>query len=229
MRVLLVEDDREIADLLERASRRVGWATDVAGTAASALEAAAHAEYDVVVLDLGLPDTDGLEVCRQLRREGRAVPILVLTARGGLTDRITGLDAGADDYLTKPFAVGELMARLRALVRRPAAVRSPMLQVADVQLDPATRRVVRADREIELTAREFALLEFLMRNEGEVLSRARILDNVWDDNFDPVGNAVDVLVGRVRRKLDPSGELPLIHTVRGAGYQLSSREPADGS
>jgi len=225
MRILVVEDDPEIADLLCRAVRRVGWAPDLAQTARAALEAIRIVEYDLVVLDLGLPDGDGLEVCRRARAAGRRVPVLMLTARGSLPDRVEGLDAGADDYLTKPFAVDELMARLRALARRPQSVLAPVLAVDDLELDSAARRARRGSRELRLTSREFALLEYLMRETGLVLSRGRILEHVWDDNFDPVGNAVDVLVGRVRRKVDGAGARPLIHTVRGVGYVLTADPP----
>jgi DNA-binding response OmpR family regulator len=225
MRLLIVEDDPEIADLLARTLRRVGWASDRAQTVRGALEAIAITEYDLVILDLGLPDGDGLEVCRRARAAGRRVPVLMLTARGSLPDRVEGLDAGADDYLTKPFAVDELMARLRALARRPQSVLAPVLAVDDLELDSAARRARRGSRELRLTGREFALLEYLMRETGRVLSRGRILEHVWDDNFDPVGNAVDVLVGRVRRKVDGAGARPLIHTVRGVGYVLTADPP----
>ena len=225
MRVLIVEDDAEIADLLTRAIRRAGWASDTAATGGTALGALAITDYDLVILDLGLPDADGLEVCRRARAAGRRVPVLMLTARGSLPDRVEGLDAGADDYLTKPFAVDELMARLRALARRPQSVLTPVLVVDDLELDSAARRARRGRRELGLTSREFALLEYFMRETGRVLSRGRILEHVWDDNFDPVGNAVDVLVGRVRRKVDVAGARPLIHTVRGVGYVLTPEPP----
>jgi len=227
MRVLIVEDDGEIADLLSRATRRAGWAPDVVGSGGAGLESLAVIEYDLVVLDLGLPDIDGLELCRRVRAARRGVPVLVLTARGSLAERVQGLDAGADDYLTKPFEVEELLARLRALARRPAPTLTPVLRVDDLELDPAARRVRRDGREIKLTSREFALLEYLMREPGRVRTRARILEHVWDDNFDPVANAVDVLVGRVRRKVDLAGSRALIHTVRGAGYVLSPHHESD--
>jgi DNA-binding response OmpR family regulator len=222
MRVLVVEDEREIADLLQRAIEDVAWACDVAETGGAALEAMATNPYDLVVLDLGLPDMDGLEVCR--RGEGRA-PILALTARSGLDDRVRGLDAGADDYLPKPFAIEELLARMRALLRRPPSALAPRFRLADLELDPATRSVRRADRVLRLTAREYALLEYLLRNPQRVVSRSQILDHVWDDNFDPVANAVDVLVGRARRKIEAAGGVRLIHTIRGMGYMLSETPP----
>lgn len=227
MRVLVVEDDTEVADLIGRALREAGWAADLVGAGSDALTALAINDYDAAILDLGLPGLDGLEVCRRWRRQSGKTPILMLTARGAVSSRVTGLDAGADDYLTKPFAVEELLARLRALIRRPAVALSPELRLADLELDPASRTVRRAGRPVRLTAREFALLHYLMRRPGAVVTRAQILDHVWDDNFDPVGNVVDVLVGRLRRKLDPPQLIPLLHTVRGAGYLLSDRRPQD--
>lgn len=225
MRVLVVEDEVEIADLLARTLGEISWACDAVGTGAAALEALTMTEYDLVVLDLGLPDMDGLAVCRKWRERGGRTPMLALTARTALDDRVTGLDAGVDDYLPKPFAIEELLARLRALLRRPPAAQAPTLQMADLQLDPATRSVRRGDRPVRVSAREYALLEYLLRNPGRVLSRAQILEHVWDDNFDPVANAVDVLVGRVRRKIDADDGRPLIHTIRGAGYVLSETAP----
>jgi DNA-binding response OmpR family regulator len=229
MRVLIVEDETEVAGLLMRTLRAAAWAADVAPTGAKALEALAVNDYDLVVLDIGLPDIDGFEVCRRYRAAGGRTPVLMLTARSALTDRVDGLDSGADDYLPKPFAVEELLARLRALSRRPAAALDVVYRFDDVELHTATRTARRADRGIRLTAREYALLEYFLRNPRRVLDRGRILEHVWDDNFDPVANAVDVLVGRVRRKLDPDGTRPLIHTVRGMGYVLSNREASDAA
>jgi DNA-binding response OmpR family regulator len=227
MRILIVEDEPSVADLLARALREATWAPDAVGSGSKALEALAVNPYDLVVLDVGLPDMDGFEVCRRYRRTGGATPILMLTARDALGDRVSGLDAGADDYLTKPFAVDELLARLRALARRPPATLDVLLRYADVELDPARRVASRSGRTLQLTAREFALLHYMLRTPERVLSRAQILEHVWEDNFDPVGNAVDVLVGRVRRKLDPDGSAPLIHTLRGLGYMLSLRATGD--
>ena len=226
MRVLVVEDEPELAAFLGRTLREAAWAPDSVTTGEGALEALAVNDYDLVILDLGLPDLEGFEVCRRWRAQGGRTPILMLTARNVLADRVRGLDAGADDYLPKPFAVEELLARLRALARRPAETLPATLSFEDLELDTAARIAHRQGREIRLTAREYALLEYLMRNPNRVLDRGRILEHVWDDNFDPVANAVDVLVGRVRRKLDPDGERPLIFTLRGMGYMLSSRRPA---
>ena len=223
MRVLIVEDEPPVADLLSRTLREAAWASDVVRTGAAALESLAVNEYDLAILDIGLPDMNGLDVCRQWRKRGGKTPILMLTARQGLSDRVTGLDAGADDYLAKPFDVEELLARLRALARRPPSPLDTTLRLADLELDPATHAAERSGRRIKLTAREYALLEYLMRNPGRVISRGQILQHVWDDNFDPVGNVVDVLIGRLRRKVDTTGLPPLIHTMRGAGYQLSDR------
>ena len=225
MRVLVVEDEPELAAFLGRTLREAAWAPDSVTTGEGALEALAVNDYDLVILDLGLPDLEGFEVCRRWRAQGGRTPILMLTARNVLADRVRGLDAGADDYLPKPFAVEELLARLRALARRPAETLPATLSFEDLELDTAARIAHRQGREIRLTAREYALLEYLMRNPNRVLDRGRILEHVWDDNFDPVANAVDVLVGRVRRKLDPDGERPLIFTLRGMGYMLSARRP----
>jgi DNA-binding response OmpR family regulator len=229
MRVLIVEDEPELAEFIGRALRAATWAADLVGGGEEALSALATNPYDLVVLDLGLPDRDGFEVCRRYRAAGGRTPLLMLTARDALRDRVQGLDAGADDYLTKPFEVEELLARLRALARRPPAAQDVVLRYDDVQLDPASRTVTRAGRTLRLTSREFALLEYLIRTPERVLSRGQILDHVWDDNFDPVANAVDVLVGRVRRKLDPDGSAPLIHTLRGQGYLFSHRSPTDAA
>ena len=225
MRVLVIEDEPELADLLQRVLREAAWAVDLAVNGREALESLAINDYDLAVLDAGLPDLDGFEVCRRWRGQGGRTPVLMLTARSGLSDRVTGLDAGADDYLPKPFAMEELLARLRALARRPSVPLPVALRCADLELDTSSRTAQRNGDRIRLTAREYALLEYLLRNIGTVVSRSQILEHVWDDNFDPVGNAVDVLVGRVRRKIDPSGRRPLLHTIRGMGYVLSEQEP----
>ena len=227
MRILIVEDEPAVADLLDRALREAAWAPDVVRTGAEALTALAVNDYDLAVLDVGLPDMNGFDVCRRARQRGIRTPVLILTARHGLGDRITGLDAGADDYLGKPFAVEELLARLRALARRPPSPLDVTLRRGDLEVNTSSHAVSRAGRQIRLTMREYGLLEYLLRNRGRVMSRGQILEHVWDDNFDPVGNVVDVLVGRLRRKVDLPGERPLIHTVRGAGYQVSDVKPAD--
>jgi DNA-binding response OmpR family regulator len=228
MRVLVVEDEPEVRDFLLRVLREAAWAADAVGRGKRALESLARSEYDLAIVDVGLPDFDGFELCRRMRERGDRTPVLLLTARNAVNDRVRGLDAGADDYLAKPFAVEELLARLRALARRPVQSLEPVLRLVDLTLDPATRQAARGETQIDLTAREFALLEFLLRNPRRVLSRAQILEHVWDDNFEPVANAVDVLVGRVRRKIDRAGVVPLLHTVRGAGYALTDRGvPAD--
>ena len=226
MRVLLVEDEPDLADFLGRALREAAWAADPVHTGAAALAALASNEYDLVVLDLGLPDMDGAEVCRRFRARGGRTPVLILSARSALTDRIGGLDAGADDYLPKPFAVAELLARLRALARRPPDPLSVTLRLDTLELDTGTRSARRGRRDLVLTAREYALLEYFLRQPGRVLSRGQILAHVWDDNFDPVANAVDVLVSRVRRKVDTDADRRLIHTVRGHGYLLAAEAPA---
>jgi len=225
MRILVVEDDPEVAEFLVRVLRESAWAPDAVRTGEAALAAMRATAYDLMVLDLGLPGIDGFAVCRALRAGGDRTPVLMLTARNAVNDRVHGLDAGADDYLAKPFAVSELRARLRALARRPSANVEPVLRLADLALDPASRYADRGGQPIILTAREFALLEYLMRNPRRVVSRAQILEHVWDDNFDPVANAVDVLVGRLRRKIDAPQRAPLLHTVRGVGYVLTDRIP----
>lgn len=218
-----MEDEPDVADIIRRAVRSASWAATVVGTGKDALVALASEDYDLLVLDVGLPDLDGFEVCRRARGRGSRTPVLLLTARNALRDRVTGLDAGADDYLPKPFEVEELLARLRALARRPATPLGVTLRLADLELEVATRLVRRAGHELHLTAREYALVEYLLRNPGRVVSRGQILEHVWDDNFDPLGNAVDVLVSRVRRKVDGGQTVPLVHTIRGVGYVLTDR------
>jgi len=218
-RVLVVEDDAEIADVLRRSLRNEGYEVRTSADGVEALDAAAGFVPDLVVLDLGLPRLDGVEVCRQLRRDGD-VPILMLTARAETEDRVTGLDSGADDYLVKPFERQELLARIRALLRRRPPRGTASLEVGDLQLNPDTREVRRGKREIELTNREFELLEFLMRNERLVISRERLLDEVW--GYDPMAatNTIDVFISNLRRKLEAGDEPRLLHTKRGAGYVL---------
>jgi two-component system response regulator MprA len=223
-RVLVVEDDQEIADVLRRTLRGEGHEVRSAGDGAEALRLAAEFIPDLVVLDLGLPKLDGVEVCRRLRAESD-VPILILTARTETSDRVEGLDSGADDYLVKPFERQELLARLRALLRRRPPRGSASLTVGDLRLNPDTREVYRGDRAIELTNREFELLEYLMRNERLVISRERLLEEVW--GYDPMAmtNTIDVFISNLRRKLEQGDEARLLHTKRGAGYVLRAPKP----
>jgi two-component system, OmpR family, response regulator len=220
MRVLVVEDEVKMAGLLKRALEEEGYAVDVAGRGEDALWFGTENPYDAIVLDVMLPDLDGFEVSRRLRRAGRWSPVLMLTARDAVADRVAGLDAGADDYLTKPFSFAELLARLRALVRRGAAERPPVLLVGDLSLDPARRTVARDGTAIDLTAREFALLEFLMRHAGEVLTRTQLIEHVWDFAYDGDSNVVDVYIRYLRNKVDRPFGRDSIRTVRGAGYRL---------
>jgi two-component system OmpR family response regulator len=218
--MLVVEDEAKMASLIQRALVREGYAVDIARDGAEALWAAAETEYDAVVLDAMIPEPDGFEVCRRLRADGRWSPVLMLTARDGVEDRVRGLDAGADDYLTKPFALSELLARLRALTRRGLGPRPVELQVGDLALDTAKHEVRRAGRDVSLSPKEFALLELFMRQPGQVLSRSHIVDHVWDFAYDGASNLVDVYVGYLRRKIDvPFGRSDL-ETVRGVGYRL---------
>jgi two-component system, OmpR family, response regulator len=229
VRVLVVEDEVKMASLLQRGLREEGYAVDVASEGREALWLATENGYDAVILDVMLPDLDGFEVCRKLREAGRWSPVLMLTARDGIADRVTGLDAGADDYLTKPFSFAELLARVRALVRRGAPERPAELRVGDLILDPATRRVTRDGTPVELTAREFALLEFFMRHPGEVLSRTLLIEHVWDFAFAGDSNVVDVYVRYLREKVDRPFGRASIETVRGAGYRLREEAPGAGS
>jgi DNA-binding response OmpR family regulator len=218
-RVLVVEDDTEIADVLRRSLRIEGYDVKVSGDGTHALDEAGLFEPDAVVLDLGLPGMDGIDVAKALRQDGD-VPILILTARDGVDSRVEGLDSGADDYLVKPFEREELLARLRALLRRRPPRGSASLVVGDLRLNPDSHEVFRGERRIELTAREFELLEYLMRNERLVVSRERLLDDVW--GYAPLAetNTVDVFISNVRRKLEAGGEPRILHTVRGAGYVI---------
>jgi two-component system, OmpR family, response regulator MprA len=218
-RVLVVEDDADIAGVLRRSLDKEGYDVRVAGDGEAALDAAGVFTPDAVVLDLGLPKLDGVEVCRRLRTEGD-VPILILTARDALDARVQGLDSGADDYLVKPFEREELLARIRALLRRRPPRGSASLVVGDLRLNPATREAFRADRKLDLTAREFELLEHLMRNERIVVSRQSLLDEVWGYHPFAETNTVDVFISNLRRKLELGGEPRVLHTIRGAGYVL---------
>ncbi|MCS7276146.1 MAG: response regulator transcription factor [Dehalococcoidia bacterium] len=222
MRVLVVEDERRLAQVVRRVLEEEGHSVDLAYDGEEALSLAVDGSYDVIVLDILLPKVDGVEVCRSLRRARVDVPVLMLTALDSVEDRVRGLDAGADDYLPKPFAFQELLARIRALGRRRVDPREPdRLQVADLVLDLRRRRAERGGKVIELSPREFALLEFLMRNAGRVLTRTQILDHVWGYDFAPDSNLVDVYIAYLRRKVDKGHSRALIHTVRGHGYMLS--------
>ncbi len=220
MRVLIVEDEVKMAGLLRRGLREEGLAADVARTGNDAVWMARATEYDAIVLDVMLPGADGFEVCRRLREGGTWSPVLMLTARDAVDDRVAGLDAGADDYLTKPFSFAELLARLRALARRPPVERPVVLEVDDLRLDPATRRVWRGDAEIILSAKEFALLETFMRRPGEVLSRYQLLEHCWDYGYENRSNVVDVYVRYLREKIDRPFDRASLETVRGVGYRL---------
>jgi two-component system OmpR family response regulator len=209
-----------MADLLKRGLEREGYAVDLAGSGEQAVWAATEVPYDAVVLDAMIPPPDGFEVCRQLRTAGRWVPVLMLTARDAIDDRVRGLDVGADDYLTKPFAFAELFARLRALLRRGPRERPTVLCVGDLTLDPATKVVTRAGEAISLSAKELALLEYFMRNPGVVLSRSAIIDHVWDFAYDGTSNVVDVYVRYLREKVDRPFDRHAIETVRGSGYRI---------
>ena len=225
MRLLVVEDDVRLARTLERGLRQEGHAVELAHTGPDALSLASDVEYDVVVLDVMLPGRDGLAVCRALRRQGRWTPVLMLTARADVSDRIAGLEAGADDYLVKPFDFGELVARLGALFRRrsPAPVPAQVLEVGDLHIDAAAHVVSRAGRSVEVTARELAVLECLARHAGEVVSRDQLLEAVWSQSYDGSPNIVDVYVGYLRKKLERPFGRRLIRTVRGVGFVLEPR------
>ena len=221
MRILLVEDEPQIADFVARGLYENGYSVDVARDGEEALEWPSIANFDVIILDVMLPAVDGIEVCRIFRAKGLRTPILMLTARDTIEDRVRGLDSGADDYLVKPFAFAELLARIRALSRREPVLLGTELQIGDLIMDTATRLVTRAGVPVELTSKEFALLEHLMRHPNQVLSRALIAEHVWNYDFDNVTNVIDVHV----KKIDEGFEPKLIHTVRGAGYRLSARKP----
>jgi DNA-binding response OmpR family regulator len=225
MRVLIVEDERKISAYVKRGLEEQGYAVDAAYTGTEALDFADAAPYDLILLDILLPEMDGLAVCCELRRKGNRTPVLMLTARDAIDDRVAGLDAGADDYLVKPFALKELLARLRALTRRTTdSPKSPVLQLADLTLDTLTRRVKRGNKTIELAAKEYAVLECLLREPERVLSRTQIAEHVWNYDVFNHSNVVDVYIKNLRRKIDDGFEVKLIHTVRGAGYRISAEQ-----
>ena len=224
MRILLVEDEAPIADFIVRGLRKQGYAVDHADNGNKALDLLATAAFEVVILDVMLPGVDGLTVCHRMREIGIRVPVLILTARDTIEDRVTGLDSGADDYLVKPFAFAELLARIRALSRREPTLTDTVLRVADLELDTATRRVNREGRAIELTAKEYALLEYLMRNPDKVLTRSMIVERIWSYDTLNAANVIDVYIYTLRRKIDDGDALKLIHTVRGAGYKIAASD-----
>jgi len=222
MRILVVEDERRLAAFLKKGFEAESMAVDVAGDGIEGAGLALQADYDAIVLDLMLPGKDGIAVLKEIRAAGKSTPILILSARGEVEDRIQGLNLGADDYLPKPFAFAEVLARVRALLRRPGSdgERGALIKVDDLSLDVLTRKVTRAGRAIELTNKEFQLLEYLVRHKGRVLSRVLIIEHIWDMQFDGGTNIVDVVINRLRRKIDDGAKHPLIRTVRGVGYVL---------
>ncbi len=220
MQVLVVEDEVKMAALISRGLKEDGLTVEVAATGEEAVGMAGSSAYDAIVLDVILPGIDGFETCRRLRVEGIWAPVLMLTARGALEDRVSGLDGGADDYLTKPFSFAELLARLRALVRRGRAERPSIIEVGDLRLDPATHQVWRGETEIDLSAKEFVLLETFMRSPGHVLTRSQLLDQAWEYDFEHRSNVIEVYVRYLRRKIDLPFEVESLETIRGAGYRL---------
>ena len=222
MRILVVEDDSRIARFVSKGLQEQAYAVDVANNGDEALYKAAINDYDAVVLDVMIPGRDGFEVCRELRASGSIVPVIMLTARDEVKDRISGLDSGADDYLTKPFEVAELLARLRALLRRGHVLRPPTIEIADLIIDTRGRTVTRGGCDIALTAKEYALLEYLAREAGRVVSRSEISEHVWDETYDSASNLIDVHINRLRRKIEDGFKTVLIHTRRGEGYVLAA-------
>jgi DNA-binding response OmpR family regulator len=221
MRLLLIEDEKKVADFVARGLRAERYAVDVAGDGLEGWELASGVDYDLIILDLMLPGLNGTELLRRLRRKGGKVAVLVLTARDATRDKVENFEAGADDYLTKPFAFAELLVRVKALLRRPPAGRSPVLRVGDLEVDRLSQQVRRAGKRIELTSKEYALLEYLAANAGRVLSRTMIIDHVWDQSFEGLTNIVDVYVRHLRAKVDDPFPAKLIQTIRGAGYSLN--------
>jgi two-component system copper resistance phosphate regulon response regulator CusR len=220
MRILVVEDEPVAATVLAKGLREHAYAVDVASDGTTAFEQATINDYDLMIVDVLLPGMNGLELCRRLRADGVTAPILMLTARGDPDQRVEGLDAGADDYLPKPYHFPELLARVRALLRRGPALASQVVEVDDLRIDTRARRVERAGRPVQLTTKEYALMEYLARRRGDVVGRADIAEHVWDDSFDPMSNLIEVYIQRLRRKVDDGHPIKLIHTRRGAGYTL---------
>jgi two-component system copper resistance phosphate regulon response regulator CusR len=222
MRILVIEDEKKVARFIKKGLEEEGYAVDLASDGEEGLARVLDQVHDLIILDIALPKIDGLQVLKKLRERKVPTPVLLLTVRAAIEDKVLGLDSGADDYLTKPFAFQELLARIRALLRRKAETGPPLLQVEDLVLDPSRRLVTRGGERIDLTSKEFALLEYLMRNAGRVLTRAMISDHVWNYDFDTETNVIDVYVNYLRRKIDSGREKKLIHTVRGSGYALKS-------
>ena len=227
MRILVVEDEPAAAEVLAKGLREHSYAVDIAADGAAAMAQVGDTDYDLVILDVLLPRINGLDLCRRLRDFGSTVPILMLTARGGLEQRVEGLDAGADDYLSKPYHFPELVARVRALLRRGPALTNAELRIADLVIDTRARTASRGGRDGQLTTKEFALLEYLGRRQGQVATRSDIAEHVWDDSFDPDSNLIEVYIQRLRRKIDDGHQVKLIHTRRGAGYTLTERADDD--
>src|SRR5258706_1112279 len=225
MRLLLVEDDLGIISFLEKGLREAKYALDLAQDGDDALYKISLNEYDAIILDIMIPGRDGLEVCRELRSLGSKVPVIMLTARDDVQDRVLGLDVGADDYLTKPFQVSELLDRLRALMRRGPALTSTVIEIYDLRIDTSAQTVNRGGRLLALTAREYALIEYLARNADRVVSRSELIEHVWNERYDSYSNVIDVHINHLRQKIDRESEGPLIHTRRGAGYILSISAP----
>ncbi len=223
MRMLVIEDEKKITNFIRRGLKEEGYSVDLAYDGEEGYFLASSEKYDLIVLDVMLPKMDGLSLCRKLRREDNTTPIIMLTAKDMIKDKVAGLDAGADDYLTKPFAFEEFLARIRALLRKRDVPRSTKLQVGDLALDLLTHKVTRSGKEIELTSKEYALMEYLMRNAGTVVTRTMISDHVWDINFDTYTNVIDVYINYLRNKIDRDHEIKLIHTLRGRGYILKEQ------
>jgi heavy metal response regulator len=222
MRLLVVEDEKKVASFIKKGLEEEGYAVDLASDGKTGLMMGLDGVHNLIILDVNLPRMDGLSVLQQLRKKKVTTPVLLLTVRAAIEDKVLGLDTGADDYLTKPFSFQELLARVRALLRRRTEAEPPLLRVADITLDPARRLVFRGQEKIELTTKEFALLGYFMRNPGRVLTRTMIAEHVWDYDFDPMTNVIDVYVNYLRKKIDSGREAKLIHTVRGAGYVLQA-------
>src|SRR3989344_8892840 len=223
MRVLLVEDEHRLSDVIKKGLEENGFAVDAAFDGEEGLFLAQSEDYDLIILDIMLPKMDGLEVCRRLRNRNLNIPILLLTAKSQVEDKVAGLDSGADDYLTKPFAFLELRSRIQALLRRSRQEASPLMTLGDLELDPIRHKVIRAGRSVDLTPKEFAVLEFLLRHKNEVVTRTMITEHVWDYNFEGMSNVVDVFMAAIRRKIDAGAAVKLIHTVHGVGYKAGTQ------